>query len=746
MAEELILSVKSNIKSVTKDTEDYGKAVQSAEEKLKNVNTTLTEQKKFLLELKEAEINLQRERNKMSEWELHISGANNKLRDLTTEIQGQRNAIQQLTMQQREAKNAVKEMADAQKEQGGTLLDNIKNYKVFGISLNGIKGAFGKIIPTAKVMFKTVKAGMISTGIGALVVAFGALMAWFSKTKVGAEALSKIFKVVGTVVSVLVDRVISYGKMLMALFTLDFKGAAEHAKAAFGGLGDELQREISLTLALADATHKLEDSQRALNVETAKRKAEIEELKLKAEDLNLTEEERIQALNEAAAIEQNLMNQRVANAEEAVRIQKLQMSMSDNLKEDLDELAAREIALSNIRRESATVQRQLIRKTNQIQASAAHAERKRQNDWIRKQNEITRANNKLRQEHELILEEINQRMMKTDEAREKRKVEVAHEAQKEIVKASKLGQTEKDTLLHNMAHLYNDDIKKIEAKWEKERKVKKDKEAEEDVKRKFDLTMRIRENDILALTEGVDREKKAAQMELDNQLYAELRSVANLENAEELKNQIYIKYGSLKIQQAEEFAEKEKQIQEEVNAKRTELLQESLGVVNSIMNIQAAELEKNYKKEIKLAEANGQSIDGIEEKYADKRREQAKKFKAMKIAMAIVDTYQSAVAAYSNALNIPVAGLALAPIAAGLAVAAGLANIAMIEKQPLGDGGGGGGSLPAPSTETPSPQMMSGAFTLGGGQAPDPIQAYVVTDEMTNNQNKLATIRRRATI
>jgi hypothetical protein len=29
---------------------------------------------------------------------------------------------------------------------------------------------------------------------------------------------------------------------------------------------------------------------------------------------------------------------------------------------------------------------------------------------------------------------------------------------------------------------------------------------------------------------------------------------------------------------------------------------------------------------------------------------------------------------------------------------------------------------------------------------PDPIQAYVVTDDMTNSQNKLAQIRRRATI
>ena len=42
--------------------------------------------------------------------------------------------------------------------------------------------------------------------------------------------------------------------------------------------------------------------------------------------------------------------------------------------------------------------------------------------------------------------------------------------------------------------------------------------------------------------------------------------------------------------------------------------------------------------------------------------------------------------------------------------------------------------------------MMSGEFDLSGGIAPEPIKAFVVTDEMTSSQNQLANIRRRATI
>ena len=41
---------------------------------------------------------------------------------------------------------------------------------------------------------------------------------------------------------------------------------------------------------------------------------------------------------------------------------------------------------------------------------------------------------------------------------------------------------------------------------------------------------------------------------------------------------------------------------------------------------------------------------------------------------------------------------------------------------------------------------MSGAFDLSGATEPEPVKAFVVTDEMTDSQNQLANIRRRATI
>ena len=146
-------------------------------------------------------------------------------------------------------------------------------------------------------------------------------------------------------------------------------------------------------------------------------------------------------------------------------------------------------------------------------------------------------------------------------------------------------------------------------------------------------------------------------------------------------------------------------------------------------------------KEQKLDVA-GQAADGLS-KIAG---EETAAGKAFAVAGATISTYSAATAALSAP---PVgAGPILGPIFAGVAIATGLSNIQKILSAG-GGGGGGGGNLTAPSTTSevpPAPQMMSGEFDLSGGVAPEPIKAFVVTDEMTSSQNQLANIRRRATI
>ena len=110
--------------------------------------------------------------------------------------------------------------------------------------------------------------------------------------------------------------------------------------------------------------------------------------------------------------------------------------------------------------------------------------------------------------------------------------------------------------------------------------------------------------------------------------------------------------------------------------------------------------------------------------------------KALAVASAVIDTYVGANKAFAQG---GVAGF----VTGAAVIAGGLANVRTILAQDVpGSGGGGGGG----AATTPAPQMMSGAFDLTGGVAPEPVKAFVVTDEMTNSQNQLSNIRRRATI
>ena len=111
--------------------------------------------------------------------------------------------------------------------------------------------------------------------------------------------------------------------------------------------------------------------------------------------------------------------------------------------------------------------------------------------------------------------------------------------------------------------------------------------------------------------------------------------------------------------------------------------------------------------------------------------------KALAIASAVIDTYVGANKAFAQG--------GVAGFATGAAViAAGLNNVRTIMQTDVPSSGGGGGASAPPAQ--PAPQMMSGAFDISGGVAPEAAKAYVVTDEMTNSQNQLANIRRRATI
>ena len=125
--------------------------------------------------------------------------------------------------------------------------------------------------------------------------------------------------------------------------------------------------------------------------------------------------------------------------------------------------------------------------------------------------------------------------------------------------------------------------------------------------------------------------------------------------------------------------------------------------------------------------------------------------KAVSIAQTLIDTYKSATAAFSSLAGTGPQGVVLGGIAAAAAIASGLANVKRISATQFDSGGGGGGSTPsngggggggggAPTsgsvTNTVTPNFnivgANGQNQLNG--AMQPIQAFVVSSEITTQQ------------
>ena len=102
-------------------------------------------------------------------------------------------------------------------------------------------------------------------------------------------------------------------------------------------------------------------------------------------------------------------------------------------------------------------------------------------------------------------------------------------------------------------------------------------------------------------------------------------------------------------------------------------------------DLEQAKISKNYEKQISAAGNNSKKKKKLEEKrdkeLAAAKTKASKKAMKIEIAQAIASTAMAAINAYSSAAQIPTIGWTLAPIAAGMATAAGMLQIATIKKQ-----------------------------------------------------------------
>ena len=508
--------------------------------------------------------------------------------------------------------------------------ETIAEMQVLGLSINGLKAGWKSAASGAKFLFSSIKLGIASTGVGILLLAFGALATWFAKTKKGAEVLSVAFKGIGAAINVIVDRIAKFGGGIAKLFSGNIRGGLKDMGNSFKGIGDEILNDTLLAMALERSLQSLTDSQRALNVETAQRRADIEELKLIAEDVTKSEKERLDAAEKAFGIETDLLERRIANATESVRIEKLRLStVLDPESEALDILAQKEIELATIRGESVTKQIELNNKINTIKQETIN-----KNIEIAAQNA---AEVKATQDLNTQLQILRQEDQKA----------------KELIALQNEKIAAKETAML--------------------------------------VESRVERGEQLA---AIDKIFSLKYLELINKQYD-----IEVDGNKETGNKV------LKT---------DKEIADAKEAMNFSIANQGLSILAS-----AAGEGTQIAKAAAIAQATISGVQGVQNAFTS--------------ANANIGATSTTFGVY------PVTMAALA----GTFAAMNIAKIASGGKPGGGGGGGGGGAAAA---ATPAPQMMSGAFDITGGVAPEPMKAFVVTDEMTNSQNQLANIRRRATI
>ena len=502
-------------------------------------------------------------------------------------------------------------------------------FKVMGVSLNGVKAGFASAAVTAKGMFGSIKAGLISSGIGIFVVAIASLVSYFTNTKKGAEMLERAMAGLGAVVSVVTDLFSSIGETMVSAFTdpkqavadlwefikdnlmnrltgmvdgfkaagkliqaaisLDWEGVKEGAeeygqaliqvstgmdveqqKSFIKGIkdiGTEMNNEAAAAMRLKGMLQQLKDEEREFSKVRAQTRQDIQKARLDALDESKTAEERLAAVQKANDLELKTTEDVLEMQRRKIAVQKETMALSENMAEDLDELASLEVGLIDLQTASFQTQKRLA--------------------------------------------------------------------------------TEMETLTNEIAA---------------------DKKAKQKV---------------------IDDEKDAR----DKKEIDDAKIVADA-----------------KIKETQRVADVEKKI------------------AIAVESFKKATIEKGFGAAAAMAGENVALSKGVA------------------AAQVIYNTQQgimAAMGATSVADKLLPYPLRLAnAISTGVMGAAALSTI--MSTSPTG-----GSNNPAPNTGgggTPAPQMMSGAFDISGGVAPEATKAYVVTDEMSNSQNQLANIRRRATI
>lgn len=319
-----------------------------------------------------------------------------------------------------EANKGFKQAADSSVSASNAIKDFAGNINIAGVNIGQLGNKFigaQKSISGLTRGFGLLKAAIVSTGIGALVIALVSLITFFAKTEKGAEFLERAtaglgaaFDVVlGVVTKVgefifdafdnpkqalidlgnlikenLINRFTAFGVILDGIINLDFKKVTNGALQLATGVTNVTDRLVSLgkeaiaagdaAAALAGQFQKLEDAERSNALQISKNQTQIDKLLVQAKNRTLSEEERLKLLDQASKLEEKNLALELSSANARIAIIKGQNKLLEEAgtlrDEDEDKLKDAILKRDELERSSLVLQEKIENRKDGLRQEA----------------------------------------------------------------------------------------------------------------------------------------------------------------------------------------------------------------------------------------------------------------------------------------------------------------------------------------------------------------------------------------
>ena len=740
--QEKILDIKVNYSEAIKAIAEYQTKIDAAREA----------ESKLKKQLKDGEISRQQYNEEMAASKAYIADCNDSIRIITKTMQNQikqekeqegslrslRAQLSNLTAEYdalseaerkgtrgEELKNYINEVTDALKgaeEETQRYYRNVGNYKEAIIdaananipfiqqinqmvtSLGGLKnylaGMKTEMVAVSasttgwiKVL-KLLKVALIGTGIGALVVALGSLVAWFTKTQKGVEAANKIMAALGATINVIIDRASKLGSTLVNLFTGNFKKAGEDVKAIFSGIGKEIADETKQAWELAEVLNEIDKKEVMLSMSRAANRAEIEKLKKAADDQTLSTQERIKAAEKAAEIEKKDLEIQTELAEARLANTLGYTEMNREVRKLMEQIKAGDITADEVigklgLSESTIEDLKTFRdQFNELQELME--------DSYGRQTEQQNTLNSIRQEGADKAKEAKQTELEAVRAAEDAMLALVKDKREQARKEIELNYSRQiEDLQIQLRQEENLTVKAREAinsqivSLEQQKNVELQKLSDEELQKEIDNRTKLISLQLEAVKEGTEQEYQLKLQQLAAQRDAEL---ADKELTEQMKLAIANKYDKLMddliLQREQEISEKQQEAvrlrmeneimqMQQSGASELEILQEQASQKLELLNsIQQQEGESEQEFLNRKLQANQEYIDA-KKAIADKEVEiEQVKYEAIESITSGLSSAFETLGESNKAFAVLSKTLALGEIAinTGKALAAGIAQ------------------------------------------------------------------------